>query len=159
MHLRRVPSYILLAAAIGGAAFAARAGEPKQITNTSAEPIHIQRSLLAYYDGLREKDHATQEEFSRFTATLRKKLGKKFDPTRVPSVVQWFPSHQQFTAGDHLSSADATYLLLLPIGKMDEGADSVEAVIAWDFHVVYTARYAERSVPPRLLTNTLTIRF
>jgi hypothetical protein len=159
MHLRAAFGYVLIAVVFGETAFVAKASTQKQVTNTSSEPIHIERALLAFCDDLREKDQATREEFSQFTAGLRKRLGDKFDPTRVPSVVQWFPSRQQFIAGGSLSSSDSTYLLLLPIGTMDDSSDSVAAVIAWDFHVVYTARYAEKSVPPRLLSNTLTITF
>ena len=159
MHLRRALRFILFAVAISATPFVANAGSEKQITNTSSERISIERALLAFYDDLRENDHAIREEFSRFTAALRKRLGNKFDPTRVPFIFQWFPSRQHFIAGASLSSSDSTYLLLLPIGTLDESSDSVAAVLAWDFHVAYTARYAEKSVPPRLLTNTLTITF
>src|SRR3954468_1264706 len=114
MHPRASLRCLLLAAVISGSAFSAKADTPKQITNTSSERIDIQRALLAFYDQLRENDHSTRQDFSRFTAALRMKLGKKFDPPRVPSVVQWFPSHQQFIAGGTLSSADSTYFLLLP---------------------------------------------
>jgi hypothetical protein len=92
---------------MGGCAPATKADTPKHVTNTSSERIDISPALLAFYDDLREKDDSTREEFSRFTAALREKLGKKFDPTRVPSVVQWFPSHQQFIAGGSLSSVES----------------------------------------------------
>jgi hypothetical protein len=110
--------HVLFAAVIGGAAFVARAGTQEGDYNTSSERIPIERALLALCDDLREKDPATREEFSQFTAALRKRLGKKFDPTRVPSVVQWFPSRQQFIAGGSLSSSNSTYLPLLPIGTV-----------------------------------------
>jgi len=139
------------------------ADESLQTTKTAQAEFDVKEEVKVFYAALLASNASVKAQFESATQTTRDEYGETF-AAFDPEVVPWYPADDHWNVSKG-SESDGHYLLIQPVGSTGGKAQSYTSAVVSEFEVTHTEKYEyddsydKAGRDPKLILNTITIRF